>query len=230
MLLKQPDLTGRSPMSFLDNANEYNSRINRRIKHFRSNRLDAVGQSIKNYVALQNGNCLGAVENAVENWRKQDPREYADRGSPLEKQLRFTFSTNCYAYACDDPMGSRIATSTNLGSLAGTLAGEELGLVLPDFRVGRFQSPHFGLAPAIGHGTGDFSDVIEEACESASIHSIPKMDRPRLVTDRGPALLSLDFGRYLKVKGIGHILTSRHHPQTNGKIEHTAVPARNNQR
>jgi putative transposase len=55
---------------------------------------------------------------------------------------------------------------------------------------------------------GDFSDVIEQACESAGIHSLPQTNRPRLVTDRGPALLSRDFGRYLEVKGIGHILAS----------------------
>ena len=66
---------------------------------------------------------------------------------------------------------------------------------------------------------GDFSAVIEAACESAGIHLIPEMDRPRLVTDRGPALLSQDFGRYLEIKGIGHILASPYHPQTNGKIE-----------
>jgi len=66
---------------------------------------------------------------------------------------------------------------------------------------------------------GNFSNVIEKACERAGIHSIPETDRPRLVTDRGPALLSRDFGHYLEVKGIGHILASPYHPQTNGKIE-----------
>ena len=44
-------------------------------------------------------------------------------------------------------------------------------------------------------------------------------DRPQLVTDRGPALISKDFGQYLKTQGLGHILASPDHSQTNGKIE-----------
>ncbi len=67
--------------------------------------------------------------------------------------------------------------------------------------------------------TGDFSDVIEAACESVGLSCISESDRPRLVTDRGAALISKDFGRYLEIKGIGHILASPYHPQTNGKIE-----------
>jgi len=67
--------------------------------------------------------------------------------------------------------------------------------------------------------TGDFSDVIEDACESVGLSSMPEADRPRLVTDNGAALISRDFGRYLEIIGIGHILASPYHPQTNGKIE-----------
>jgi putative transposase len=67
--------------------------------------------------------------------------------------------------------------------------------------------------------TGDFSDVIEAARESAGISSMPEQDRPRMVTDHGAALISRDFGCYLEIKGIGHILASPYHPQTNGKIE-----------
>jgi len=66
---------------------------------------------------------------------------------------------------------------------------------------------------------GDFSDVIEAAWEAGGFHSLAETGRPRLVTDRGAALISKDFGQYLEIKGIGHILASPYHPQTNGKIE-----------
>lgn len=62
----------------------------------------------------------------------------------------------------------------------------------------------------------DFAQVVEKACEKANLH---EGQMPKLVSDRGPALISNDFGDYLEAKGIGHILASPYHPQTNGKIE-----------
>jgi len=53
------------------------------------------------------------------------------------------------------------------------------------------------LQPAMT--AGDFSDVIEDACESAGLDSIQQANRQRLVTDNRPALTLKDFGRYLEV-------------------------------
>jgi len=66
-----------------------------------------------------------------------------------------------------------------------------------------------------------FSEVVEEACKEAKLEYAPieAKEVVRLVTDRGAALISKPFGDYLEARGIGHILASPYHPQTNGKIE-----------
>jgi transposase InsO family protein len=64
----------------------------------------------------------------------------------------------------------------------------------------------------------DFTEVVGLAYEKVGIKK-EDQNIPRLVTDRGPALISSDFNEYLEEKGIKHILASPYHPQTNGKIE-----------
>ena len=66
---------------------------------------------------------------------------------------------------------------------------------------------------------GAFSEEVELSLEFTGLARLEDTQRPRLVSDRGSALISEDFGQYLETRGIGHILASPYHPQTNGKIE-----------
>ncbi len=62
----------------------------------------------------------------------------------------------------------------------------------------------------------DFIEVLDDACKMVGLE---EDQMPKLVSDRGPALISDDLKDYLDEQNIHHILASPYHPQTNGKIE-----------
>lgn len=63
------------------------------------------------------------------------------------------------------------------------------------------------------------ADVVQQAVDQTGMTDVPVEDRTVLLSDNGPGYVSRQFGEFLRLVGIRHIIASPYHPQTNGKIE-----------
>jgi putative transposase len=65
----------------------------------------------------------------------------------------------------------------------------------------------------------EITAVVEEAIATAGVEHVTIVNRPRLLSDNGPAFISRELGNYLGARGIKHIRGKPFHPMTQGKIE-----------
>jgi putative transposase len=66
---------------------------------------------------------------------------------------------------------------------------------------------------------GSLIDVVQKAVDASGMTDIPVENRTVLLSDNGAGYVSRQFGEYLRLVGVRHIVASPYHPQTNGKIE-----------
>jgi len=66
---------------------------------------------------------------------------------------------------------------------------------------------------------GSLIDVVQKALDATGMTDIPVENRTVLLSDNGAGYVSRQFGEYLRLVGVRHIVASPYHPQTNGKIE-----------
>jgi putative transposase len=62
-------------------------------------------------------------------------------------------------------------------------------------------------------------EVVQKAVDYTGMTDVPVEDRTALLSDNGAGYLSRQFGEYLRLVGVRHVIASPYHPQTNGKIE-----------
>ncbi|MDD5703307.1 MAG: integrase core domain-containing protein [Dehalococcoidales bacterium] len=62
-------------------------------------------------------------------------------------------------------------------------------------------------------------EVVRGAVDATGMIDLPVEDRTRLLSNNGAGYVSRTCQDYLRLVGIGHILATPYHPQTNGKME-----------
>jgi putative transposase len=66
---------------------------------------------------------------------------------------------------------------------------------------------------------GSLIDVVQKAVDATGMTDIRVENRTVILSDNGAGYVSRQFGEYLRMVGVRHIVASPYHPQTNGKIE-----------
>ena len=67
--------------------------------------------------------------------------------------------------------------------------------------------------------SADVQDTLDIALAETGVTHVKVKQRPRLLSDNGPAFISDALAEYLKPYQIQHIHSRPYHPQTQGKIE-----------
>ncbi len=65
----------------------------------------------------------------------------------------------------------------------------------------------------------DVKDTLDQALAATGVDQIRVKQRPRLLSDNGPAYLSGELREYLGERRMAHTRGAPYHPQTQGKIE-----------
>ena len=73
---------------YLSKLNSFERAIDRGIGHFRSSELDGSVRAINTYIKKPNAPNITAVRNWLAGWKSRNPKEYANRGAPIENDLR----------------------------------------------------------------------------------------------------------------------------------------------
>jgi transposase InsO family protein len=70
-----------------------------------------------------------------------------------------------------------------------------------------------------GMSAKDVTTVLDLAVERSGVAGVPVHQRPRLLSDNGPAYISAELRDYLESRGLEHTRGRPYHPMTQGKIE-----------
>src|SRR3954465_10349546 len=76
-------------VGYLDMGGKFEADIKRGALSSRSKRLDELVAAVDLYVKQPGRDQLEDIEKKLNQWKRQDPKEFADRGKNTETQLRY---------------------------------------------------------------------------------------------------------------------------------------------